>query len=181
MADEKKPGGAGGASGKPSGGKSAAPAAKKSDSATDIFGVLLMMLVAVYLLNGFVSMLAGNGFISKAYQSVFPNASSTSPRPFSEEGILLSHSRPIASLLNPIGVSVVALGDTNSSDTAVFDSPGGKQIGTQSIDARGKITQGPVNVGGQNYYFVQFASGKSGWVLEGDIGAVMSQPTPFEN
>jgi len=94
---------------------------------------------------------------------------------------LLSHSRPIASLLNPIGVSVVALGDTKSSDTAVFDSPGGKQIGTQSIDARGKITGGPVQIGGQNYYFVQFVSGKSGWVLESDIGAVESEPTPFEN
>jgi hypothetical protein len=126
-------------------------------------------------------MIASNDFVSKAYQSVFPNASSTAPRPFSEEGILLSHSRPIASLLNPIGVSVVALGDTKSSDTAVFDSPGGKQIGTQSIDARGKITGGPVQIGGQNYYFVQFASGKSGWVLESDIGAVESEPTPFEN
>jgi len=172
MAEEKKPS----AGGKPSGGKPATPAPKKSDPFAEIFGLLMTVVIAMYLLNGFVAMLAGNGFVSDAWTSVFPNANSTAPRPFSREGILQRHTMPVAGLQNPINAKVLALGDT-----AVFYSPGDSQIGTQSANARGKIIQGPVWVSGENYYFVQFPTGKSGWVAESDIGAVTSEPTAFEN
>jgi hypothetical protein len=165
MADEKKPAG-----------KSAAPPPKASDPFVEIIGFLFLVMLVGYLFNGLAGALSGDSFAAKAYQSIFPNASSTGPVPLSEEGILLSHSRPIASLINPIGTNVVAL-----DSTAVFDSPGGTQIGTQKINARGEITRGPAEVNGDTYYFVQFASGKSGWVKESDIAYLQSQPTPAEN
>ncbi len=182
MAEEKKAGGgAAKPGGKPAGGKpAAAPAPKKSDPFAEIVSLLLMVMIAVYLLNGFVSMFSGNSFIARAYQTVFPTASSTRPLPLSEQGIWLSHTRPIKSLINPIGVKVVVLGNENG-NTAVYDSPGGRQIGEQGVGAHGKITQGPVEFQGETYYFAQFDSGKSGWVKEGDIGALTGEPSPAEN
>jgi hypothetical protein len=156
MAEEKKPGGAGGSGGKPAG-KSATPAPKKSDSATDIFSLLITVILAIYLVNGFISMLAGNNFISNVWNSVFPSAVST-------------QTRPIASLLNPIGARVAIT--ATSTDSILYNMPGGKQIASEPIGAEGKITAGPETFDGQNYWFIQFDDGKSGWVKESDIGAV---------
>src|ERR1035437_472165 len=115
MAEEKKPSSMGGGkpsgSGKSSSGKPASAAPKKSDPTTEIFGLLIMMVVAVYLINGFLGMFAGNGFISNAWNSVFPSAVST-------------QTRPISSLLYPIGARVAVIG----SGTDLYDIPGGKKI-----------------------------------------------------
>ncbi len=170
MAEEKKFGGGG----KPSGDKKA-PAPKK-DPFVEIVELLLAVVIIIYLLNGFISLFSSNTFISSAWDSIFPSENATGPRPLSEKGILLSHTKPVSSLNNPIGASVVSLGTT-----AVYNSPGGRQIGSQSLGAHGKITQGPVEVNGQKYYFVQFDSGKSGWVRGDDIGAMVSQPSPAES
>ncbi len=39
---------------------------------------------------------------------------------------------------------------------------------------------GPVQVGGINYYYVDFNSGQDGWVQEGSIGYLMSEPNTIE-
>ncbi len=97
------------------------------------------------------------------------------PAPLSEKGIWLSHTKPVATLADPVGATVVAMGDI-----AVYDSPGGKKIGTQSLGTHGKITQGPVEIDGEKYYFVKFDNGESGWVREEDIGVLTSEPTIAE-
>ena len=67
-----------------------------------------------------------------------------------------------------------------SDDTSVYDSPGGKEIGTQPFNSRGKILQGYVEVNGQKYWYVDFDNGSDGWVRESDIANLQSEPTMFE-
>jgi hypothetical protein len=157
MAEEKKPTPGGGkpAGGKPAG-KPPAPAPKKEDPFANIVGVLVTVMVVIYLLNGFVTMLSGNGFISGAWNSIFP-------------GVVSTQTRPIASLLNPIGARVAV---TATTTIDLLDSPAGKKIESEPTGAEGKILRGPEMANGQNYWFVRFDDGKSGWVREGDIGAV---------
>ena len=155
MADVKKPDKA-----------PAKPAPPKNDPFTEIVGWMIVFFLGIYLLNGFAGMFGVNGTFSHGFQGLTPL------------GIMQSHTRPIDSLLNPIGSPVVEM---NTDGTAVYDSPGGNQIGWQAFNARGKILQGYVEVNGQKYWYVDFDKGTDGWVKESDIAYLQSQPTTFEN
>lgn len=137
----------------------------KNDPFIEIVSWIVGLFVVLYLLNGFVSMFTSNGFFSRGWQS------------FTPQGIMLNHTSSIGSLSNPTGARVVSM---NSSGAAVYDSPGGKQIGTQPFNSRGKILQGYVEVNGQKYWYVDFDKGNDGWVKEEDIAALNSEPTFFE-
>src|SRR3989344_3292083 len=64
----------------------------------------------------------------------------------------------------PVGSGVRSRGDTE-----VRSSPGGPSIGIQAEGARGVITKGPEYANGERFWYVDFASGPDGWVLEKDI------------
>jgi hypothetical protein len=151
MADEKKPE------------KKDAPPATSGDPFAEIVSTLLALFFLVYILNGFFSFINSNRILSQGWKGLTP------------QGILLSHTRPINSLLNPVGTRVVSTKDTN-----VYDSPGGKQIGSQKFNSRGKIIQGPVIIGGERYWYVDYDSGPDGWVKESDIAYLESEPSFFE-
>ena len=142
MADEKKPDAKG-------------PPAKPEgvDPFVEIVSLALGLLFLVYILNGLIASVTSSRLFSEGL------------RGFTAERIVARHTRPISSLLNPIGVEVISLNETN-----VYDSPAGRKIGSQKFQARGKILQGPVQVEGHTYYYVDYYEGKDGWVKQEDIG-----------
>ncbi len=163
MADEPKPNGA------PAGGQGGAPkpAGPSTPSAGDPFVEIISMFGGAFIVLYIVSQL----FMTIGASALFSHGL----KGLTPQGIILNHTRPIASLDNPLGAGVVAL-----HDLSVYNDPGMHVIGAQAFNARGKILQGPVLVDGVNYYYVDFVTGADGWVSENDIGYVMSEPTAVE-
>ncbi len=160
MADEPKPAGAPNGAPKPT---APAPASSGGDPFVEMVSIVGGIFILLYILNALVVTVTSSALFSHGLQGLTP------------QGIILDHTRPIASLANPLGVSVVAL-----HTLTVYNNPGETKVGTQALNARGKILQGPVEVGGVNYYYVDFVTGPDGWVAEGDIGFLMSEPTTLE-
>ncbi len=145
--------------------KEAKPVPPKSDPFAEVVGRLMVVFLAIYLLNGFVGMFVSNGFLSRGWQGLTP------------QGIILSHTEAVGSSSDPVGAQVIS---TGASGIPVYDSPGGKIIGSQPFDSAGKILRGYVEVGGDKYWYVDFQNGKDGWVKESDIAVVTGQPSPVE-
>ncbi len=150
MADEKKP------EAKP------APIEKK-DPFVEIVWMFGTVFLIMYLLNGLLTAITSTKLFSNGLEGLTPR------------GILLSHTRPIVSLVNPIGVRVVSINNTE-----VLDSPGGFKIGQQKFSARGKILQGPVSIRDIRYWYVDYDLGTDGWVKESDIAYLESEPNFLE-
>ncbi len=159
MADEvKKPEG-----GAKPGDKPAPPAPAPKDPFVEIVTLFFGLFLFLYIVNSIIVGITSHRIFSRGWAGLSP------------QSIILSHTRPIASLLNPIGAGVVAL-----RNISVYESAGGRVIGTQALNARGKILQGPVIVNGIPYYYVDFSRDPGGWVKESDIGYIESEPTFFE-
>lgn len=154
MADEKKE------EKKPEG----SPLSGQGASVTaEIISLFIFLMLISALFNSLSSRINLNKFLSGDFSGLSP------------KGILLAHTVPISSLENPIGTRVVSLNKTD-----VYDSPGGKKIGSQKVGARGKILQGPVEINGERYWYVDYDSGVDGWVKESDIAALVSEPNRVE-
>ncbi len=93
----------------------------------------------------------------------------------SYKSLLLSGTRPIASLLNPLHSQVMVSADK----TAVYQTPGGKQIATKKLGDTGKIIGGPIVYAGETYWHVRFSDGTEGWVKETDMVYVPEKRTPL--
>ena len=143
--------------------KPSAPAPKKEDSFTEAVWYLLEILIVLFLFNGIFNAFASNSLFSRGFYGLTP------------AGIMEATTRPIASLANPIGQKVVSI-----KDTTVYDSPGGKEIGSHSLGDRGKILQGPVTIDGQRYWYVDYDKGVDGWVKEEDIAYIEREPNFLE-
>ncbi|KND48108.1 MAG: hypothetical protein AB201_00720 [Parcubacteria bacterium C7867-006] len=148
MADEKKPE----SSGDP-----------KAAVFAEIVSLFLVLMIVLSLVNSLSARWNIRGLFSGGVGGL--NAKS----------ILLSHTRPISSLYNPIGARVISLNKTD-----VYDSPGGRKIGSQKVGARGKILQGPVDINGERYWYVDYDSGPDGWVKESDIAYLETEPNVIE-
>ncbi|MHB1316483.1 MAG: hypothetical protein ACYCZW_01360 [Minisyncoccota bacterium] len=84
---------------------------------------------------------------------------------FSVDSLIVSYTRPFASVLNPIGgFSIIS-----SEDADVYDSPGGNKIGTQKKQATGRVVKGSTTVDGETYWYIDFDDGVDGWVREKDM------------
>lgn len=83
---------------------------------------------------------------------------------FTETGRLLSHSKPLSSIENPIGMRVIS-----SKNNDVYDTPGGKKIGSHKLGDAGRIIQGPVEIDGVKYWYVDYDTDPDGWVKEDDV------------
>lgn len=151
MAEEKKPAPP----------KDSAPA--KEDPFVEIVWGIVVLLIIVYALNGFISAFSNSKIFSNGLQGMTPR------------GILLAHTVPISSLENPIGAKVVNLNDSN-----VYSSPGGFVVGKHKMGDRGIILQGPVEIDGERYWYVDYESGTDGWVKESDIAHLVSEPNLLE-
>ncbi len=143
--------------------KPAPAAAPAKDPFIEIVSFFAVIFIALFLLNGLFRMINSSHLFSRGFSGLTP------------KGIILNHTRPIVSLNNPIGAHVVAL-----HDLSVYNDPGGKKVGDQPFNARGKIVQGPVTIAGVTYYYVDFDTGTDGWVRESDIGYLESEPNGFE-
>ena len=142
------------------------PEAKSEDKdlVVEIVSILFVVWILMSLLTGVFN------FLSSLSSGDSSDPTSGYKR-FTPRGIMLSHTRPMSSVLNPIGARVASVNKTD-----VYDSPGGRKIGEQKINARGTVTQGPVEIGGVRYYYVDYDSGEDGWVRESDIGYLESEP-----
>lgn len=147
MAEEKKP----------------APTNNKEHEDEDMFveivSAIIILMILAYALNGFVSAISSSRIFSGGWQGITPR------------GVLISHTKPISSLENPIGARVVSINDTE-----VYDSPGGNKVGEHKWGARGKILQGPVEIDGERYWYVDYDEGPDGWVRESDIAHLEREP-----
>jgi hypothetical protein len=146
MADEKKP--------------EVAPP-KPGDPFRDIIIAIFALLILSYFVNGVIRGIGSSRILSHGWSGLTPH------------GLLVSRTRSVNSLANPIGARVV---NTATGDVVVYDSAAGLKIGTQKSEAEGTIVQGPVEVAGQRYWYVDYLSGTDGWVKESDIGYLESDP-----
>ncbi len=126
----------------------------------EIAGMLFMLFVFMTLFGGILT--SANNFVS-----------GLNGKSFTMRYLLNSYTRPVASALRPLGSPVVAM----EADVAVYTEPGGIRRGTQDQRAQGTITQGPVLIGGERYWYVDFAEDPDGWVKESDIALVDGTPS----
>ncbi|MEI6843499.1 MAG: hypothetical protein WCK48_03285 [bacterium] len=140
------------------------PAPTSQDPFVEIVSFIALAFFAIYIINGFVSLLTTSRIFTCGLSCFTPQA------------IVLSHTRPIASLNDAINAKVISSKDT----TAVYDSPGEKQVGSQTFGTKGKILQGPVTINGERYWYVDYETGADGWVKESDLAYVESEPSVFE-
>lgn len=146
MAEEKKP------EGKPAGVSTA-----EKDPFIELVTILFIVIVLASLTAGLSSLFGNvNGGANGVpwYEKFTPT------------GIMKANTRSLSSLSNPIGARVVSLKNTD-----VYDSPGGKKIGSHKAGDKGKVLQGPVEINGEKYYYVDYDTDPDGWVKEGDVGA----------
>ncbi|HEY4505344.1 MAG TPA: hypothetical protein VJG67_01515 [Candidatus Paceibacterota bacterium] len=139
--------------------KSDKPVEKVStDPFVEIIWFILSILVLLYLLNGFIGMFGQNGIFAGGIS-----------------GLISEKTVPLSSVANPkVGDRVI----TSKDGTALYDAPGGKQIGTLKKGVHGKILGGPVNVGGVRYWHVKFDNGDEGWAAEDNLDYI---PGPEPN
>ena len=154
MADEKRPNDKPGA---------LAPTPSNGDPFVEIITIIAVAFIAIALVNGITRQVHSSNLLSRGWRGL------------TVESILLSHTRPIPSVLDPIGVGVISNKNNN-----VYGSPAGKRIGGQKFNAKGKILQGPVDEGADRYWYVDYASLPDGWVRESDIAYVDDESSLLE-
>lgn len=138
---------------------------KKSDSApkNDIFVDIVSWIIIALLVSSLLGVVSS--FLSS--KKLLVNGWSG----LSTKNLLLSQTRPIHSLENPIGAKVIA----NKGGMEVYDKPGGKVIGKHSIGDSGQIKDGPMYLNGEKYWYVDFDKGADGWVKENEISSPTEQ------
>lgn len=143
--------------------KPEAPKNHAADVAAEMIGLFFLILILGGLFSSISNRLDGARLFGSGWLGLSP------------KNVLLLHTRPISSLSNPIGAKVVT---TNKTD--VYDAPGGKKIGSQRFGVKGKILQGPVDIGGKRYWYVDFDSGQDGWVSEDNMAYLETEPSLVE-
>ncbi len=151
MADEKKP-----------------PAEKPAppspfDPFVELLAIVFAFMILSMLVNGLLSMVGKNKLFSLGWKA------------FTPKGLMLSITRPISSLLNPVGSKFAVTTDKAS----FYETPGGKVIGTKKLGDKGTIVGGPVTIGGEKYWQVKFEDGSTGWMKESDIANLPQKLTPM--
>lgn len=130
---------------------------------SEILGIILALLLIGMVINALTGLFGGVG-------AGTVNGSIPWYERFTAKGQLIAKSRPLSSLSNPIGMRAVSINDTD-----VFDSPGGKKIGSHKQGDAGRILQGPVEINGVKYWYVDYDTDPDGWVKEDDIRS-LTQP-----
>jgi hypothetical protein len=144
--------------------KPKAPAKEPTDVFVELVGILIILTLLSSFFGGITSAINNNSLFSHGWAGL------------TAKGLTLADTRPMASVLNPIGGHVIASADS----TDVLSDAGGKKIGTQAFGAKGRVLKGPVNVGGVNYYYVDFDSGPDGWVAENTIAYMNTEIRPLK-
>lgn len=135
---------------------------------SDIVGLLFLIILIGTVLNmltGFLSFGETNAGVSVPWYERY-----------TDKGLLIAHSKPLSSLENPIGMRVASV--TNND---VYDSPGGKKIGSHKFGDAGRVLQGPVEVNGVRYWYVDYDTDPDGWVKEDDVRSLTSPVSSVEN
>lgn len=141
--------------------KAAAPA-PESNPGREIVTLLFMLFIGMTVLGGVLT--SATAFIG-----------GLSSGSFSIDRLADSYTRSFAATLNPLKEkALVTVGKTN-----VYDSPGEDKIGTQKRRATGDVLKGGVEVGGINYWYIDFAKQPDGWVSEKDMAIIESNPSIF--
>ncbi|MES3005209.1 MAG: hypothetical protein V4690_03860 [Patescibacteria group bacterium] len=117
------------------------------DPFVDVVWAILVLLVVVYLINGFLSVLTSGRIIPKWDGGGYTTATPLSSSPSAKEGDTVE----------------------TSDETVLYSSPGGVEKGVVKKGTRGFIIDGPVSIMGTKYWHIQFTNGTSGWVKEKDL------------
>ncbi|MEQ1499790.1 MAG: hypothetical protein ABL917_00255 [Parcubacteria group bacterium] len=152
MADEKKPEA-----------KDSKPAGVTTDPLTEMIAFFIVIFLILSFLNGLFNYVNGGKLFSFNWKAP------------TERNIWLSLSKPISSVLNPIGGKFVVTSKT----APLYDSPGGKQISSFKVGSKGTIIGGPVTIYGEKYWEVTFEDGSTGWVSEKDIAYMKDEEPGF--
>lgn len=134
---------------------------------SEIAGLLILIIVigvVLSALTGLFNVGGANGPTIPWYQR------------FTEKGMLISHSKPLSSIENPIGMRVASIRDND-----VYDSPGGKKIGSHKFGDAGRVIQGPVEVNGVKYWYVDYDTDPDGWVKEDDVRSLTTPISSIED
>lgn len=82
-----------------------------------------------------------------------------------------SKSTPLSSMPTMIGAKVLV----SKNGTSLYDSPGGRQIGTIKKGSTGKIIEGPIIKNGVKYWHIKLDDGREGWVAEDNLEYIEEQ------
>lgn len=143
MADDKKPAGD-------------KPAPSSSDPFVEIVWILMAIYIAITAINSITSFITQRGYADNGWRSLSPKS------------IILSSTDSISSIENPLGTKFVVA----SRNANVYNTPGGSRITTKQVGDKGEIVGGPVTIGDERYWEVEFDDGTSGWVKESDITSI---------
>jgi hypothetical protein len=121
---------------------------------------IFVLFLITSLLNGVVNTLGGGSLVGRLLKG--------DVSALSLSNLAQSTYRPLASALSVVGGRTAVISQTAS----VYNEAGGKEIGTQPINAKGTVVSGPVTVLGEKYWYVNFDDGALGWVKESDLGYV---------
>lgn len=135
---------------------------------SEVFGLILVMIIVGALLNaitGLFNVGGANGGVNVPWY-----------QRFTDKGMLIAHSKPLSSISDPIGMRVVSV---NNND--VYDAPGGKKIGSHKFGDAGRVIQGPVEVNGVKYWYVDYDTDPDGWVKEDDVRSLTTPVSSVEN
>ncbi|MFZ2523292.1 MAG: hypothetical protein WAW92_02795 [Minisyncoccia bacterium] len=133
-----------------------------------IFSEVLGMFLLILLIGTALNILVG--FFSFGNDAVGLNSSLPWYERFTEKGKLVAKTIPLSALENPIGMRVVSMGDND-----VYDSPGGRKLGSHKLGDAGRVIQGPVEVNGVRYWYVDYDTPPDGWVREDQVRS-LTQP-----
>ncbi|MFZ2716392.1 MAG: GW dipeptide domain-containing protein [Minisyncoccia bacterium] len=135
------------------------------DEISEMIWILLAVFLAFYFLSLLVTAVNSSKLLSLGW------------RAFTPQGLLISKTRPISSLINPINSKFVV----TINEAVLYDSPGGKKIDTKKLGDSGRIVGGPVTLGTDKYWNVRFDDGSTGWILESDIASLPQGVTPMKD
>jgi hypothetical protein len=140
-------------------------------------GEVFSEIIGIFLLLIIIGSILGNlsGFFNSSSASGNAGGLSWFSR-FTEKGSITAKSKPLSELANPIGMRAITLNNTD-----VYDSPGGKKIGSHKTGDSGRILQGPVTVDGVRYWYVDYDTDPDGWVSENDIRSLTEPVSSIDN
>lgn len=75
-----------------------------------------------------------------------------------------------------VGNQVIGRTVAVAQSSAVYDEPSGSIVGYQKRGASGTIVKGPVLIGDERYWFVDFENGEDGWLAEGNLFVAVEHP-----
>ncbi len=135
------------------------------DPLIEILSLIFVVFLVASLFNSVVGVLRLDRFFSENF-----GLSS-----FTKKSLLLNGTRPLSSVLNATGAKIKVA----SENAYVYGDDLVTKYAKQKIGKIGSVIKGPVSFLGNKFFFIDFESGRDGFVKESDLAYVESGQSIF--